>query len=222
MLSMMMSHPPHPPHPPRHIALTGGMGSGKSSVSAWLAQQGARIFDADAVVHQILKTPEALRWAQDLWGEVCLETRGMKEGPDTRGTLDTKRIAQIIFADTSARQAWESFIHPQIDLYLDRWLDIPDSGRLIIYDIPLFFETDWGQGHHIDEVWVVYAPREHCVERLEQQRGMAPGDIEARLAVQIPLEEKAARADVVIDNSGLWEATVRQLEHLLHERLGAV
>ncbi|MCL1918349.1 MAG: dephospho-CoA kinase [Peptococcaceae bacterium] len=196
-----------------HIALTGGMGSGKSSVSAWLAQQGARIFDADAVVHQILKTPEALGWAQELWGDACLEDGS------AGSALNTRKIAKVVFSDIQARQAWEGFIHPQIDLCLEHWLATPDSGRLIIYDIPLFFETDWGQGRRIDEIWVVYAPRKQCVERLEQQRGMSLEDIEARLSAQIPLEKKAAQADVVIDNSGSWVSTLRQLEDILGKRM---
>ena len=220
----------------RYVALTGGMGSGKSSVAGWLAQNGARVFDADAVVHEILKTPKAIRRARELWGDGCL-----RDGADEDITLDTKKLARIIFGDAQARRDWESFIHPQIGLYLDRWLEEirpeeirpeiepgpesgPESGSgaLIIYDVPLFFETRWGEGRRVDEIWVVYAPHDVCVERLRRLRGMNPDDIERRLAAQMPLEEKTGQADVVIDNSGSWEVTVKQLSQLCRLKLSIV
>ncbi|MDR2736344.1 MAG: dephospho-CoA kinase [Gracilibacteraceae bacterium] len=189
----------------KYIVLTGGIGSGKSSVAAWLAQNGVRVFDADAAVHEILKTPEAVSRAQELWGDGLVRDRTL---------LDTKKLAEIIFVDAQARRAWESFIHPMVDMYLDRWLNDVGSSRLFCFDIPLFFESQWGQSRRIDEIWVVYASLDQRLERLREHRGMDMDDVRRRLAAQIPLEEKAERADVVIDNSGSWEDTVKQLEKL--------
>jgi dephospho-CoA kinase len=199
-----------------YIALTGGIGSGKTSVSAWLSLRGARIFDADAAVHEILKDPETVQWAQELWGSECLAQCTIHNQSTKHNVLDTKSISRIIFNDAQARKDWEGFIHPQVGRSLDHWLSsLEPKSSLIVFDIPLYFETNWGQGRRIDEVWVVYAAQEKRVERLEHQRGMSREDINARLAAQMPLEEKAAKADVVIDNSGSWEVTLRQLEDIM-------
>lgn len=212
-----------------YVALTGGIGSGKSTVADWLAQEGARVFDADAVVHMILQTPEAVQWARELWGDICLKNKGpglsrleldttRSELDITRFELDRKSVAQIIFNDPQARRDWESFIHPRIGLCLDRWLNNlePDpQNPLVVFDIPLFFETSWGEGQPIDEIWVVYAPRDQRIERLVKRRGMKRDDIEVRIAAQMSLEEKARLADVVIDNSTDWTKTVGQLKDIL-------
>lgn len=145
---------------------------------------------------------------------------GLDSGTTGPG-LDKRKLADIVFSDAEARREWENFIHPQIEHYLDRWLEgvksalvkpKPGFPSVICFDIPLFFETNWGQGRHIDEIWVVYAPRDICLERLRKHRAMDVADIQRRLAAQMSLDEKIKQADVVIDNSGSWEDTVKQLE----------
>jgi dephospho-CoA kinase len=178
----------------RVVGLTGGIASGKSTFAGALRARGAPVIDADALARAAVApgTPALAEIARAFGGEVLL--------PD--GTLDRKRLGAIVFADASARGRLEAITHPAVRVAM-----AAETARLAaaghafaFYDVPLLYEV--GLDRDLDSVVVVWVPREVQRARLVARDGLAPAEAEARLAAQLPLDEKAARADFVIENTG--------------------
>ena len=201
----------------RVVALTGGIGSGKSSVAATLARLGASVIDADAIVHE-LQAP----------GAPLVDEIGEAFGPevlDASGALDREALAAVVFRDPEARKRLEAIVHPVVGVEFARRLAAArDAGvPLVVLDIPLFFETRRRGGGGasrmpVDQVLLAYAPQETQVARTVARDGCSPDDALRRIQAQIPIEDKKDLADVVIDNSGSREATERQVR-ACYERL---
>ncbi|QIA28151.1 dephospho-CoA kinase [Thermaerobacter sp. PB12/4term] len=201
---------------PLLIGLTGGIGSGKSSVAAMLASLGAAVVDADAIARAVVEPGEpALARLVEAFGPGILR-------PD--GTLDRRALGRRVFGDDAARKTLEGIVHPAIRKRTwDRIGALMAAGShpAVVWDVPLLFEV--GAEKLVDQVWVVTAPRAVRLQRLRQRDpDLSPEELERRMAAQMPLEEKAARAHVVIDNGGDLEATRRQVEaawrrHVLRE-----
>lgn len=176
------------------LALTGGIGSGKSSVSERLAARGARIIDADEVVKD-LQRPGRPVFEEMVarWGEGIVADDG---------TLDRQRVASIVFGDEAELKALNKLIHPAVRAEMHEQADaLADWIGVVVLDIPLLAEGgDDRRG--ASGVIVVDLPVELAIDRLVAFRGFARADAEARIASQATREERLAMADFVIDNSG--------------------
>jgi dephospho-CoA kinase len=189
----------------RTIGLTGGIGSGKSTVSALLARRGAVIIDADAITKE-LQAP----------GTEVFEAMVARFGPGivaADGTLDRQAVADIVFADGEALQDLNGIVHPAVGAETTRRiLEQAETDNLVVLDIPLLVES--AGKRPVAGLLVVDVEPEIAIERLVAQRGFSEADARARMARQASREERRAKADLVIDNSGTLKDLERQVEAL--------
>ncbi len=178
----------------RLVGLTGGIASGKSTFASALRDLGAPVIDADAIARAAVRpgTP-ALREIARLFGTGLLT-------PD--GELDRKAMAAIVFADPAARARLEAVVHPAVRAEVAaETARLAAAGHdLAFYDVPLLFER--GLEGEVDCAVVVHAPPALQLTRLQSRDGMTREEAEARLSAQLPIDEKARRADVVVSNEG--------------------
>lgn len=178
----------------RLVGLTGGIASGKSTFAAALHALGAPVIDADALARAAVRrgTP-ALEEIARQFGPGIL-------GPD--GELDRRAMASLVFADAGARARLEGIVHPAVRAGVAaETARLAAAGHaLAFYDVPLLYER--GLDREVDCVVVVHAPRAIQLERLRARDGMSRDEAEARLDAQLPIDEKARRADVVVENGG--------------------
>jgi dephospho-CoA kinase len=174
------------------IGLTGGIGSGKSTVSALLAERGAVVIDADRIARDVVEPGEpALAAIVDRFGPGVLAADG---------TLDRPGLAAIVFADADARKDLERITHPAIGVRMaERMAAEADTDHVVILDVPLMVESG---RYSTAGLIVVDCPVDVAVERLVTQRGMPEDDARRRMQAQVSREERLAKADFVIDNSG--------------------
>jgi len=190
------------------IGLTGGIGSGKSTVSALLAQRGAVIIDADRIAREVVEpgTP-GLAAVAAAFGDGVV-------GPD--GGLDRPALAAVVFADPEARARLDAIVHPLVRARAVEVAAAAPPDAVLVHDIPLLVET--GQASRYDLVLVVHADLGTRVARLVA-RGMTEHDARARIAAQATDEQRAAVADVVLDNSGTREELAAQVDRFWAERV---
>lgn len=190
------------------VGLTGGMGSGKSTVAAELARLGAHVVDADEVAREVVAA-----------GEPALADIAERFGSDVLrgdGTLDRAALAAVVFADEDARADLDAITHPRIaERIAQRLTDLTGQDRgdgpvIAVVDHPLLVET--GQAEDFPSVIVVIAPVETRVQRLREGRGIDPDDARARIASQTSDEARGAVATHVVDNSGDLEELRAQVE----------
>lgn len=185
----------------RRIGLTGGIGSGKSTVAQLFAQLGAHIIDADAVARDIVAPgTEGLHALVEEFGPGILS-------PD--GTLDRAALAQVVFADDSARAQLNAITHPRIAARTAELMAQLPEDAVVIHDVPLLAELGLQGAYQL--VVVVDAPDEIRVERLVD-RGLDEADARARIAAQASRDDRLAIADVVIDNSGDLASLTEQVQ----------
>lgn len=189
------------------VGLTGGMGSGKSTVARMLAELGAEVIDADRIAREVVEPGEpGLEEIRERFGREVL-------GPD--GTLDRGALAAIVFSDDGARADLEAITHPRIHDRIRERLAGHASDAVVVVDHPLLVET--GQHEGVDAVVVVTAPLETRVERLASGRDIDPDDARSRIRAQSDDEARLAVADHVIDNAGDLGHLSRQVEALWSE-----
>jgi len=183
------------------IGLTGGIGSGKSTVSALLAARGAVIVDADRIAREVVEpgTP-GLAAVVDAFGP------GVLTADDS---LDRPALAGIVFADPAARRTLDAIVHPLVRARAAELEAVAPSGAVVVHDVPLLVET--GQASSYDLVLVVQADPETRVARLVQ-RGLTADDARARIAAQATDEQRRAVADAILDNSGTPEQLAAQVD----------
>jgi dephospho-CoA kinase len=189
------------------VGLTGGIASGKSTVSAMLAEQGAEVIDADHIARQVVM-PGTPAWCKirDHFGPGVLH-------PD--GQLDRQALADIVFADKSKLALLNEITHPAIFARIaDRLEAHHGQDVVVVLDAALLIEAGLAEG--VDVVIVVHSPREIQVERLAA-KGVGPSDARNRIASQLEPEKRLARADIVIDNSGSLEDLGRQVDKIWKE-----
>lgn len=191
----------------RVVGLTGGIATGKSTFAEALRARGVPVVDADALARAAVAP-----------GSPALAEIRRALGPDViapDGTLDRKRVAALVFADAGARSRLEAITHPAVRLMMaEETARLAASGHdLVFYDTPLLFEV--GLDRTLDAVVVVWAPARVQRQRLVGRDGLSPPDADARLAAQLPIDEKAARADFVIDNVGAPEELGPKADRLL-------
>ncbi|WP_396445736.1 dephospho-CoA kinase [Actinomadura sp.] len=193
------------------VGLTGGIGSGKSEVSALLGERGAVVIDADEIAREVVEpgTPGHAAVVAEFGADVLLPS----------GALDREKLGRIVFADPDRLAALNAIVHPLVGERMQELMDAAPAGAVVVYDVPLLAEN--GLAPMYDEVVVVDAPEETQLERLTSRRGMSEEDARARMANQASREERLAVATHVIDNSGtlddlkaqvddLWEALTRR------------
>ena len=184
------------------VGLTGSIGSGKSTVARLLADRGATVLDADEVTRDLQRPGERVY-------EATVARFGKEVvGPD--GELDRSTLADLVFADPAALADLEALTHPGVHHVMAERAAAATT-PVVVLVVPLLLEV----GHYeVAGVMVVDCPVETAVRRLAEQRGMAAGEVRARLARQLSGEERLARADFVIDNSGPPDQLVPQVDRL--------
>jgi dephospho-CoA kinase len=190
------------------IGLTGGIGSGKSTVSALLTARGAVLVDADRLAREVVEpgTP-GLAAVVAAFGDGVV-------GPD--GALNRPALAAIVFADPEARRRLDGIVHPLVRARAAELAGAVPPDGVVVHDIPLLVET--GQAGHFDLVLVVEADPEIRVRRLVE-RGLTEDDARARIAAQATDERRRAVADVVLDNSGSREQLAAQVDRFWRQRV---
>ncbi|MCC5876186.1 MAG: dephospho-CoA kinase [Candidatus Sumerlaeia bacterium] len=187
------------------LGLTGSLGSGKSFVSSLFTLCHAKVICADQLAREAVKQgTAAFEEIRRTFGESVV-------APD--GSLDRQHLARIVFRDPPKRKKLESIVHPHVR---ERELELIGQYRgfpLVVLDVPLLYES--GMDAHCHKVAVVTIGDEQRIERLKRDRSMTREEIEERLAAQMPQEEKAGRADFLIDNSGTRQQTAMQLNQIL-------
>jgi dephospho-CoA kinase len=186
------------------VGLTGGIGSGKSTVASLLADKGAVVIDADRISREVMAP-----------GGAAYQPVVERFGPGVvapDGTLDRAALARVVFNDKEALRDLEGITHPAIGRVMaERMAEAADDpDRVVIMDIPLLAEGTSRERYGLAAVIVVDTPEDLALERLVSHRGMDPADARARMANQVGREERRALADHVVDNSG-------SLEHLQAE-----
>lgn len=192
------------------IGLTGGIGSGKSAASRILAELGALVIDADRVGHEVYLpgTPG--------WDQVVAAFGREVVAPD--GSIDRKQLGARVFGAPAELARLNAIVHPLIrDAVAARVAAARGGQQPIVVEAALLVEAKWDA--LVDEVWLVTARPEIIEARLVEQRGMTGDAIAARVRAQLSDSERAARADVIIDNSGTPEALRARIERLWRERL---
>ena len=188
------------------IGLTGGIGSGKSTVSALLAEKGAVIIDADAITRELQQPGQAVF-------DAMVERFG-KEILADDGTLDRTRMAEIAFNDEVAKKDLEKIVHPAVGAQMLALMEAEaKTDHIVVYDVPLLVESA-RRAMDFAGVIVVDIDPEVAIRRVVEQRGMAEPDVRARIANQASREERREVADKVIDNSGTRDDLRRQVDEV--------
>ena len=186
------------------IGLTGGIGSGKSTVSRLLAERGAVVVDADRTAREVVEPGSpALEEIRERFGAAVI-------GAD--GCLDRAALGAVVFADPQRRRDLERITHPRIRARTRELVEAAPAEAVVVHDIPLLVETRAAPGYHL--VVVVDVADEERVRRLVGSRGMPEDDARARIANQASRDERLAVADVVVDNNGPLEDLVPQVDRL--------
>ncbi len=194
------------------IGLTGGIGSGKSTVSQYLAELGAVIIDADKVGHEAFK-PDT-----EAWHEVVATFGREILTPD--GEIDRKKLGGIVFSQPDALSKLNGIMHPRMrEMMKARIEEYRQQGAdVVVIEAAVLIEGNWTP--LVDEVWVTVAPESAVLQRLKKQRGLAEEQTLARIRSQLSQEERLKHADVVINNDGNLDevkAKVKELWEKLHQ-----
>lgn len=191
------------------IGLIGGIGSGKSHVAALLRQRGGRVISGDQLGHKALRQPEIKAVLVKRWGSRVL---------DDRGEVDRHRVAGIVFAAPEELKALEAIVFPFIGEGISREIETAqgdESEKFLVLDAAVMLEAGWN--HVCDKLVFVNAPREVRLWRLLDQRGWSEKELADREAAQMPLAEKAKRADFTIESSDSAEDLGQQIDKMLKD-----
>ncbi len=195
----------------RVIGLTGGIGSGKSTVTQHLKDLGAVVIDADKVGHETY-LPDTPAW-KDLvatWGtDLLLPSR----------EIDRKKLGAIVFSDPKNLEKLNSIVHPRLrELLLKRIEDLRAQGtRIVVLEAAILIEANW---HHIvDEVWVIYAPEDVVIKRVIARNNLSEEQVRGRIRSQMTQDERAKHAHVVIDTNCTLDQVRAKVKTLWDERL---
>jgi dephospho-CoA kinase len=185
------------------VGLTGGIASGKSTVSKLFDRAGAVVIDADLIARQVVEP------GKPAWEEIRAQFGRQVFKPG--GALDRERLGDIVFHNSHLRRKLEAIIHPRVRAQMDKMLrklamSKPES--VVLLDVPLLLETGMDKG--LAEVIVVYAPAAVQRRRLMLRDGFSADQAQARIDAQMPMEQKRSRATVVIDNGGDLAETEKQ------------
>jgi dephospho-CoA kinase len=193
------------------VGLTGGVGSGKSTVAEMLRELGAQVVDADEAAHAVYEP-----------GSPGFDAVVREFGDEyvDGGRIDRSRLGELVFHDNDARRRLNSIVHPLVrDWMAQRTAEAAERGvEVVVQDVPLLFEN--GLERLFSTVVLVYAPEEVQVERLVSGRGFTPERARAMIAAQMPIENKRGLAHHVINNSGAREDTQAQVKAIWKQLTG--
>jgi dephospho-CoA kinase len=183
----------------RTIGVTGGIGSGKSTVAGMLGELGATVINADRVGHEVYE-PGTRGWQQivDAFGQGVV-------APD--GTIDRKRLGTIVFADPAALKRLNAIVHPLIHDEIARRISAlraSHSVRAVVVEAAILIEANWL--NLVEEVWLVVAGKQAVIERVRAERALSEAEIQRRIDAQLSDDERCRFAHVVIENKGSFEA----------------
>ena len=185
------------------IGLTGGIGSGKSTVSAMLAAKGAVVVDADAIVREVQRP-----------GTPVFAAMVERFGPGivtADGALDREAVADLVFGEPDALADLNAIVHPAVGAEIARRMqDLAATDHVVVLDVPLMVESR--NAYPVAGLLVVDVDPEVALRRVVEQRGMREEDVRARMARQASREQRLARADRVIDNSGTLDDLRAQVD----------
>lgn len=189
------------------VGLTGGVASGKSSVSAILRELGAVVIDADQLAREVVEkgTPGLERVVQAFGPEVLTGD----------GDLDRAKVGSIVFSDEDQRRVLESIVHPLVFERIVALEEAASEADLVVHDIPLLAES--GRADTFDAVIVVDAPAEVQVERMVRDRGWTREEAEARIAAQASRDDRLAIATYVVDNTGTLDDLRQRVTEVVEE-----
>lgn len=189
------------------IGITGGIASGKSTVAKYLRSLGAVVLDADSIAREVVE-PGTYGWQ-----------RVREEFPQVigaTGEIDRAKLGRIVFEDPAKRKQLEAIVHPLVlNSLQESAKKEKEKGSLLFAEVPLLYEVGWETG--LQSVWVVYVDYKVQLERLLKRSGLPLRQVEQMIASQMPLAEKAKKADVVIDNNGTQAETFAQVDALWKE-----
>jgi dephospho-CoA kinase len=191
------------------IGLTGGIASGKSTVTKMIRELGIPVIDADQVARDVVKVgEEAYTQIVATFGQDILQTNG---------EIDRAKLGAIVFHNEQERKKLNAIVHPAVRrrMMAEKEEYVQSGAKTIVLDIPLLFESELT--HLIDKVIVVYVDDEVQLERLMKRNGFSKEEALARIRSQMPLHEKVKKADAVINNNGTVEETKQQLLQILRE-----
>jgi dephospho-CoA kinase len=187
------------------VGLTGGVGSGKSTVAAMLRELGAAVVDADEASHAVYEpgTPG-----------FAAVVREFGDGYMRKGRIDRKALGRLVFKDADARRRLNAIVHPLVREWMaERTAEALERGAdVVVQDVPLLFENQLEE--LFPTVVLVWVPRDVQVERLVSGRGFTPEQAREVIAAQLPIDDKRRRSTHVIDNTGTTESTRVQVERL--------
>ncbi|TPH65344.1 dephospho-CoA kinase [Helicobacter pylori] len=186
------------------IALTGGIGTGKSTTIKILESQGYPILDADKIAHQLLQE-HRFKIAQHFGSEIL-----------EKDILNRKKLGAIVFQNANELKWLEGFLHPLIrERMLEKAYELEKNHQAYFLDIPLFFEVGGKKCYPVGRVVLVYAPKVLQIERLLERDKLKKAEILQRLACQMDIEQKRAMSDYIIDNSSSLKDLNKQVERFL-------
>jgi len=191
------------------LGLVGGIGSGKSAVASELAKHGGAVINADQFGHEALGQAEIRQQVVAHFGQNIL---------DAKGAIDRKKLGAKVFADVKELRALATIVFPLIGRRIREEIDRSRrcaEVRFVVLDAAVMLEAGWNDA--CDKLIFVDAPRSLRLERVRQQRGWSEADLQAREALQLPLEEKRRRADAVIRNDGAAAELATQVKSLLRQ-----
>jgi len=189
------------------LGLTGGIATGKSTVTGLLRERGIPVVDADAIAREVVEPGmPAYEAIVRHFGQEILQPNGQ---------LDRKKLGEIVFSDEAERQVLNAIVHPEVRRVMrEQAVEAEAAGAPIVFmDIPLLFESKLQ--HMVEKIVVVYVPESTQLERLIERDELDEDQARKRMNAQLPIEEKKAWADYVIDNQGSREETARQVDELL-------
>lgn len=193
------------------VGLTGGIASGKSTVSQRLRELGAVVVDADAIARALQRPGERGYLAvREHFGDAVIHA--------STGEIDRPALAHIVFNDAAQLEVLNGIMHPLVREEAARLVGEATPGAVIVHDIPLLVET--GRHAEMDRVLVVEAPVEERVRRMVTHRGMDPDDARRRIAAQATDEQRRAVATTVFDNSGTVADLTRQVDEWWSAEVG--
>ncbi|GAA7307012.1 dephospho-CoA kinase [Helicobacter pylori] len=186
------------------IALTGGIGTGKSTTIKILESQGYHILDADKIAHQLLQE-HRFKIAQHFGSEIL-----------EKDILNRKKLGSIVFQNANELKWLEDFLHPLIrECMLEKAYELEKNHQAYFLDIPLFFEVGGKKCYPVSRVVLIYAPKALQIERLLERDKLKKAEILQRLACQMDIDQKRAMSDYIIDNSSGLKDLNKQVERFL-------
>lgn len=188
------------------IGLTGGIATGKSTVSGWMAQRGVAVIDADRVAREVVEpgTPGLQAVVEAFGKDVLMEN----------GQLNRPALGSIVFNNEAKRKQLNAILHSYIKARVDELeqMYINRGEPAIIYDVPLLIEAGWYKD--MDEVWLVETDEATQIRRLKERNGLDEAEAACRIKSQLPLSEKRKYSQVIISNEGPMEELEAELEQL--------